>query len=605
MDNRKIIQITLLSLMVVVGVFFIASAPSRVANKSLAKAEISLATGEENLLSVKKLFEETSRWYKESYTSSTAKLLEDSESLHEEAASQIDLAKGEAKPKNKKNRAFDAEICLKHSRDILEKVSNMISALQQEAISAQNHFITVQKQKRSVIESYGNVSAHLEKEAGKYLSKYETKNAEELAKAKSDLEKATKKIEETSLILPPSESAEKVGDPQRAIRLLTETSVVLTEAEKAIERAETDLKFCAEAQTKAKSTFAELKESFQSSLDHLQSIVNQGPLTKDKALKASFALTEETQSLIEEAFIALVTPVENNKCDLPLSYSKSLRGLSLSKQAVADADNQVDLYKRARQKEEELYSLIKELDNGIERSQPYRNKLNLHAKENWKGVENNLSLASNNCSKAREFLASAKFERLQNQKFETALNQIEQGIEQIVAGKNLLRTLSSISDQLEAHRSNWPRAETEAKQALSDNQSLIIKYGKYSSSAKSDFEEAKNLLTTAQTKAQEKYFAIALSKATEAKILASDSGSKAKKAYKKHQDEAAAALLEAMNNLSSSSSGSDSSSGWGGGGSSSSGGGSSSSGGGWSGGSSSSDGGGWSGGSSSSDGGGW
>jgi hypothetical protein len=180
----------------------------------------------------------------------------------------------------------------------------------------------------------------------------------------------------------------------------------------------------------------------------------------------------------------------------------------------------------------DLITMEKEIKSTVPRFLGKKN----HAESLLRKIENGYESAYNLFSPAKKTLTEVEL-LFESQCFEEIARVLETS--DVKKAKRLLADMQGIIDQirkLEQNRSDWPKAERDAANTISNEEDEVIKYGKHSSSAKSDFEEAKKLLKSARKDASQKYFVSAVEKAKKAENLADGAGKQAYVAYQDYED---------------------------------------------------------------------
>lgn len=439
-------------------------------------------------------------------------------------------------------------------------------------VKAKTTFSNLQKQITEQNESIGNTAASVEKGGVRYLLRYINAMKASLTEAEKENTSAYQTAQEVEKLLP-SDETKSSGDPIKALELIAQGHEKITSAEEKIISVQNEIAFQNEAIEKAELTFFIFKQSLENTNEHLNAILNTTPLLADKALHDVFLQKALAETILNDSENALKTEVENGKKDLATAYRCALNGVLLADQVVKEADHQVSMYNDSLVKVENLREKILGVKTNLTVSTKNQNILaSYHAHSVWNGLGGNLENAGQIVAVATEVLKSTT-ELLRDQKYSIVLSEVKKANANLDHASQLLSALNSVTQKLEGYRSEWPRAERQTQSTIDDEEGNIRSYGSHSYSAKSDFDEAEELLKEARKAASQKDYETAVSKAKRADDLADGTGRRAYAAYEDSQDDSSISF------------GSDSGS--------------------WGGGSSGGDGGGWSGGSSGSDGGGW
>lgn len=583
-------------------VFFL---PGQRADKALDAAQISFAEVQKEF-SVIDAKMNGMDWYKKSYLESVSPVIKIIQKEVAIAESELGLATAAKGSKEKKSHADVAKKRMTDPKEgtlaLIGNVKEILEKYEKLAIEAKADFAVFQKEITAQDDEHQKTKKTLEAESYAYLSKYIEEMASALVEAKKENSSAIQIADEIRKLLPPQDEKFS-GDPEESMKLLKQGFEKLVSAEKQIAWVKTELGFQRDALEKAGPTVVLSGQQLGKASAHLRKVIETTPLLPNKALKDAFAREADAKQLLSQANQALVAEVEDGKKDLALAYRSGLNIALLSEEITKETDRQVELHNNSVTQLDRLKARIQESKNGLSHSAASQRVLvSHHARSVWSGVSGNLDNAGKYLVSAEDLLAGA-YVSFQDQKFSNTLDNIKKANDELNYSAQLFSAVDAVSKKLEVFRSEWPQAEKRAQSTINDEEGYINSYGSYASSAKSDFEDAENLLGEARLAASQKDYESAVNKARKAENLAEGTGNRAYAAYEDSQEDSSSSF--GSGGFGSGSDDSGFGSGGFGGGSDSGSWGGGSDGGSWGGGSSGGDGGGWSGGSSGSDGGGW
>lgn len=534
MDKQKVL-IVALAIVMIVGLGLVISGPHRVSDKYLAGVE---AREVQQLLTIEKFqakLEQEAGWYKPEYVAPILDLVKSGRDNLSQAAADIKEAKAAGSSK-KKAQAVKAAMLIESADQVIGKADEKLATLKKSTAEARGQLSRLLAKIGEVNKNYGLAEDKLSKEGSNLLSKYVTRNTEELSAVKANLAGASANLEKTSGFLP-VESSKQQGDPQQALKLLAATDQIIDTANVAVCKVIDNLNFCKEATEKAAPETAAAKETILAADNHLSDLVDKGPFLADKALKQAYADLSDAQQLSAVATAALQTVVEAGKYDFPLAFDSALKANKLASGAIAKADQQVKMLQEFNDSVAALRTNLASFeDNIISQALQYQELLRFHNKSVWSNVAGNMKSANDQYMQAKNLLAEARKVAAEDQAYESALANLAKCRQTLAKGKDLLQELIKVVKDLESYRADWPSQEKRAKRMINDNQGQITSYGSYSSSAKSDFDSAVRHLANARREAKNELFESACWQAKQAYQLAEGTGHRAKKAYDDYED---------------------------------------------------------------------
>jgi hypothetical protein len=528
-QKRKKIFGSAFVVMFVIGFWLSFILPGQLANKEYNRAMDTFQTTEQEVIKLKAQVGGM-QWYKKIYSDEVQMIL----NLAQEGLDGLrdDLTKAKAAGAGeKKVRSQKANNGLAIMQALLKKGQDTILSFQLAANEARLEFGFLQKDITELQKKHGENSQNVQAVKDVYLSKYIKQMTEELSQAGKNIDEAESLATQANVMLPPVDDKSAKGDPAEALKIILKGKDLADGSLQLIKSVSDELMFQKEALLKAEPGVASAKQQQDAARDYLGTIVGTTSLLPGKALKKAYAQNEEADKLLAQAKKALVTKVEKGKRDLADAYRKALQVIELSGKAIDEADNQVRLYDDSCEQIQQAKTKVQDALKGLDDSAQSQNVLmSYHSRSAWEEVAGNFDSSGKKVKTAAEMLKKAE-SSLQDQAFPEALDACKQIFFTLDAAGKLLSSLRNQARDLESYRGDWPDEERKAKGTINDEEDDVDRYGGYSSSAKDDFEEAKELLRDAQSLASDKDYASAVAKAQRASNLAEGTGRKARNAY--------------------------------------------------------------------------
>jgi len=518
------------------GIWLTFILPAQRANKALGESKQIAVEKQKEFQALNLQSEKDGKFYKPKYLETSQALLKQCQELLKQADAKNKIAEAERKSKKRLEFAGEAKKILNICNNKLATVSSDLAGLEKATVGARAEEKSLLNQMSILGSLHSTTSKKLENESQSYLSKYVKKmkgNIEKSVVRMAEMEKILKK--DLPLVLPKENDVSKSGDPQVAYELLEKARVVLSSIVVLEKGTEQELAFQKEALEKAPESVSIAEKKVDETIRFINSVSVQNGLKPDKALKRAFFKSATAIGLLKEAKSALNNKVENGKSDLALAYGASLNASRFAKEATEEANNQIKLSKLASAQLIHLQSQIAKVSVQMLASGQYRNILNLHAKSNWTDIADNAGKANEAIGQAQAKYSKALPLVNNDQSFQSALDECNQGLNSSTHASNLLGQIKETAERLESYRSQWPSAERKAENTIDSQSSEVAEYGEYSSQAKNDFEEAKRLLENARHDANQKDFLSAVEIAIKAEGLAEGTGDKAQEAYEDSQ----------------------------------------------------------------------
>ena len=533
--NSKVLAVISITA-VIFGSWLIFSSPGRRAEKSLIVAKQLVASEVKELKQFNSNFQVTLNWYKQEYTLPITVLLSSCQEKSVQAESEIKAAENAGSSKEKRAHADKAKDLIKTVSDDLVQAQNQLVAFEKMTADARQELAQVKVLIPDAISYQALAEKRLTNEGPDYLSKYTAFNEKILIQAKNDLAEIVMECQDASNLLPVESNLERLGDPSTAMELLKTAKENLTAVESAVDEVMKNFNFYRAATDKAGVTIDSSQQKIAIASDYLNGLVAKGPFKPAKSLKTAFKSIVQAEKILAEASVVLGRLTAENKYDFPLAYGDALKALDLADKAIQEANCQVALFTEATKGLGGLRLIIADLEKRISNSKSYQNKLHNHAQNTWSAVANNASMANQNYYQAKDYLAKAEYLISIDQAYETAIIEMQSGLQFLDQGQSLILALVQLAESLESYRLNWPDIERQAENAVSDEESNITDYGDYSPSAKSDFDSANDCLSSARFLANNQEYQLATQKAEEAINLADGTGNRALRAYRTHQE---------------------------------------------------------------------
>ena len=209
---------------------------------------------------------------------------------------------------------------------------------------------------------------------------------------------------------------------------------------------------------------------------------------------------------------------------------------------IQSAENEIGTAAQARQAIAQLDGEIDELGDLASRCQAQNVFRSHHDSEVW---PNGCPWDSDvNAFRARRNEAIS-LASLNVQEFAQARSKADQTHTDVIQMQQAARDFLNRVAALEAARAAYPSAHRDAESTIDSQSGQIQQYGNYSSSAKSSYDDAKDLLDKAESDARSGRYESALNNAKKAESEADGTGNRAKKAYDDYQEEQARKRREA------------------------------------------------------------
>jgi uncharacterized membrane protein YgcG len=426
-----------------------------------------------------------------------------------------------------------AKEATKLANDALGLINGVTTKLDQnkrlKAQTFENH-AKADKERKQMDATVNAVETRFGNEAGSYLAKYTDTYATDLQTSKDHQGQASNYFATASFFLPSNEDVGN-GDPNEAQRNL---DLMSTSAASAIEfagKVTTGLDYQALAKSSAQPSTTQAKDQYDTAIVHTNNIKQQ----RQYWLTTSGGFLVQSLAKLTEAQTALAAAPP---LDYPVAFEAAKSSLTLSKQAITRANDEVAAADAAAQTIGRIDTRVGEVNDHITRAQAARDTLAAnHAQDTWSDVSDFVNQAIGMVNQARQFQADARaFIAITVQEFFKGKESADAGITSLAKADELASAVETRRNDLEAVRAQWPTCRATANSKISNSQGTVERYSGYSSSAVNDFNAAVSLFNTAQSRANSGHYAQACADASAAGTAAVNAANKAERAYDDEMD---------------------------------------------------------------------
>ncbi len=382
--------------------------------------------------------------------------------------------------------------------------------------------------------AYGQVQSRYDNQNALYQPKYTTPLSEKLQTAASQNQKARNELALADSYLPPVGANDHTGDPFSAIHSLDQAKIEVDEINALMEQVTAGLDYQATTKLEAGPKAQQAVTALRDSENHVAAIQQATGYWLDDAENQLF--TASTQLELAQATL---NDSLDGYVDYPVAYEAAVASIAASASAKSSANTEVESARLAHTDLISLVNLAQSAQTVVDHAEVSQVTLDSkHANSTWVSIATNvtqanslIASANNRVLTAREYLA------LDTQRFNDAYRQTQSAIGELNTAKNLAQDVINKTLSLESYRSEWPNAESRASSAISAERPRVNSYGSYSYSAKSDFDRAESLLSSARLNASSRKFEPAVSEANSAATVVYGTGSRAYGAYEDYQEE--------------------------------------------------------------------
>lgn len=404
----------------------------------------------------------------------------------------------------------------------LDEINALRTSVRSELSNRQSDLTDAERKFAVVNERFG-------REAGDHLRKYTDPLATGLTQAQTYALEAMTAITTAAEFLPPDTDQRGMGDPLAARQQLDRAKELIDQINGLMVTVTSRLNYLVEAKANAASTTDRANNDYGSSKGYVDTIAQRYGYW----LRAAYGLLEEALRLLTSAQIALATPVEETKVDLPIAYDNARNSIDRSAEAVRSADTEVATAQAARDAIGRIRSRVNDVNAVIDRAAVANTALVLyHAQPTWSTISGNIDRARESVYIAQEKASAAELLiALDVQRFADGKATADGGLADLDSAQMFAQAVVDRAATLESYRSQWPGADSSAQSAINGSSGDISTFGGYDSGATNDFHEAERLLSSARSDASAGYFEDAVAKANRAYNLADDAGSRARASY--------------------------------------------------------------------------
>ncbi len=381
---------------------------------------------------------------------------------------------------------------------------------------------------------YDLVRKRFDIEQGQYHPKYMNPLENNLIEVVQREKSAEHELQSAIDVLPENTATDHRGDPTLALTHLDAAKVKIDEINTLMTAVTAELDYQKLAMAEAAPKTAEAENTSANSNNYVDQIkrktgywLNQSGASLASSL-SQLQLAQWTLATFDQGYI-----------DYPVAYEAALESIKLANEAVAQADTEVALAQSATNAIAQVNASVITVRSKVNEAISSQSVLeSRHANSTWGSVSTNVSQASTLVDSAtRRNTVAGGYMSLQVQRFADAFAEAQSAQAELATAQNLAEEVVGTSSRLEGFRIEWPNAESRATQTIESERPQVNQYGSYSYSAKSDFQNAESLLSSARSEAGSRKFEPAVDQADQATSLAQGTGSRAYGAYEDYQDE--------------------------------------------------------------------
>jgi len=373
-------------------------------------------------------------------------------------------------------------------------------------------------------------------ESHEWLETYMAPLQEELRQSSQKLSSVQQHMNTASGLMPDWNDLSHRGNPTAAQEQITRAKVLIDQINVHQHKVTAGLDYQVEARDGAEPKIVEAEAAINAAWDRLSVINAQYNWGFSGALSVSRQQVLDAAESLKAAKDIFVVSVVDGKVDWPASYEAGKLALLQAQQSVTSANSQVNAYIETNNLLARYSSVHSTAISDIRTAESAWSTIErYHNSSTWNGKQNNISEAWRLVGFAEDAYANTS-QSLSNQEFLTAKNQMGGSISNLQEASNLSGQVVSLKNSLEGFRSSWPGKQDRAEAEISSNSSRVSSYGSYSSSARSDFNSAVELLSRANNAANSHQYESACTLADQSYNSAEGTGARAERAYDDEMD---------------------------------------------------------------------
>lgn len=526
--------------------FLMIFGPIGVANGQVEKAEATIKTQQALIETAQKQLQIQELWFANDYVIGLAEILATAEDAQHLGAATTKLADAKRQfwPEEKYNLANEA-LNLAGGQDtesVANLVSSVIKKLTENDALRTNARASFALSVQSVTSSRGALTEAqklFDRVAPDHLSKYVKPLDDKLKSVSDKVDEAQSALDAAQLFLPLDSTEDKSGDPKAAQTEIDKAKALIDEINVLAKEVTASLGELETAKRDARPTTDAAVVKAGDARRHIDDIVVSRGFSLDKALREADNLQGQATGQLQIAKDALAFPdPQEGKYDYLAAYNAAKQSLTLSDQAVDEADQQVAFFENATKLIAEFgvrLNVVNGLLNTADSS--LRTLSDYHAKSVWNDVANNVTTGRAGLESAKMSIGQAATNvSLLVQHFSDADQQADTAHELLNQAEVLANAVINRSSSLEGFRAEWPGSESNAQNVINAQSGDIATYGGYDGGAASDYNQAVSLLNQARVDAREWKYEDAVNSANRARNLADGTGNRAYQAYESEMD---------------------------------------------------------------------
>jgi hypothetical protein len=363
---------------------------------------------------------------------------------------------------------------------------------------------------------YSNAKNRLASETQDQLSKYTDPLAEMLIQGSEKIGSIRSALKAALAALPPNESKNGSGDPKAAIDYTTVAEKHLADLKTMTASVVTGLNMLASAKENAGPTNEVAAKKLSDALAYIEDTAEMKHFHKTMGLKEAVLLQAQGLLYHIESAIILINRNALGQVDWPEAYKRAQVAVSLAEQSTASVTAQIDAWQYAREKFPAFDTTVTDTEKRIDAGVTAQNVLiQYHARDTWSGVANNLATAVDNVNRAKTQISDAR-KAFADERFVETRTLIDNVFTDLSQAQTLSQNVITKKDELESYRSDWFWVKRDSQQAIHDGPGYLSTTDWHNQLARRDFDQAKDDVESAISKANAGYYEEALSLAKRA-----------------------------------------------------------------------------------------